>query len=306
MIVLYPSISLWEFSYIKNEFLNNFENINYYYYDNYLITQSLELLIKNNTNNKIIFIFSTNSIKTNIDYINLIKLIDFLKPKTIISLSDEYGINSDTIFSDKTNLFLYSYHHNNYIFSNKDYQIPLGYVTNYLEDKNFTEIQNTLKKIIDRKYNCSFIGQLKNDRVEMINTFKENMSKCNIIEVLNSWNLNEQVVKPNELFSIYNNSIFVLIGRGNKSLNCFRVYEAISAGAIPLIVGNTNEIKSTFKFNEDAPDLLYDESWELLVNKCNKLLEKKEELQKIQENNISWWNRKINFINNLIKESLLK
>ena len=137
MIVLYPSISLWEFSYIKNELLNNFKNINFCYYDNYLISESLELLIKENIDNKLIFIFSTNLIKTNTDCINLIKLIDFCKPKTIISLADEYGDNSDTIFSNKTNLFLYSYYHNNYIFLDKDYQIPLGYVSNYLKDKNF-------------------------------------------------------------------------------------------------------------------------------------------------------------------------
>ena len=237
MLVLYPKISEWELSYIKNELLNKYNNINFYYYDNYFITESLETKLKENISNKIIFVFTINGILRISDYFNLTKLIDFLKPKIIISLSDEFGTDSYTVFSNKTNLFLYSYYHSNYNFSVNDYQIPLGYVSNYLENKSFKEVELNLIKIKDRKYNCSFVGQLKNDRIEMINIFKNNMEKCNIIEVINSWDLNTQIIKPNELFTIYNNSIFVLIGRGNKSLNCFRVYEAICAGAIPLIVG---------------------------------------------------------------------
>ena len=37
--------------------------------------------------------------------------------------------------------------------------------------------------------------------------------------------------------NIYSQSIFVFNGRGNVFLDCFRLYEAIIAGAIPVIVG---------------------------------------------------------------------
>lgn len=305
MLVLYPKISEWELSYIKNELLNKYNNINFYYYDNYFITESLETKLKENISNKIIFVFTINGILRISDYFNLTKLIDFLKPKIIISLSDEFGTDSYTVFSNKTNLFLYSYYHSNYNFSVNDYQIPLGYVSNYLENKSFKEVEINLIKIKDRKYNCSFVGQLKNDRIEMINIFKNNMEKCNIIEVINSWDLNTQIIKPNELFTIYNNSIFVLIGRGNKSLNCFRVYEAICAGAIPLIVGEIEEINNTFKFNGNAPYILNDVSWSLLVQKCLILLNKFELLEQIQHYNINWWNRKITDISKKIEDALI-
>jgi hypothetical protein len=109
---------------------------------------------------------------------------------------------------------------------------------------------------------------------------------------------------PCKCFNIYNNSIFVISGRGNVSLNCFRIYEAIVAGAIPVIVGSIDEINNTFNFNNKLPPFIYDETWENVVIKCNDLLKNYEKLQEIQDNLLSWWKNEIIHINKLIIKTL--
>ena len=112
-----------------------------------------------------------------------------------------------------------------------------------------------------------------------------------------------------ELFSYHNKSfaksIFIPIGRGNKSLDCFRIYEAVVSGSIPVIVGNNQEIERTFHFNGIKPEFLYSDSWENAVLKCEEILKDKEKQQKIIDLNFEWW-VKINIfiiskINNILK-----
>ena len=74
--------------------------------------------------------------------------------------------------------------------------------------------------------------------------------KNNVIHLIRTnWsNPNNQTIKPYELFDLYRESLFVPIGRGNISLDCFRIYEAIVAGAIPVMCGTNQEIEMTFNF----------------------------------------------------------
>jgi hypothetical protein len=87
-----------------------------------------------------------------------------------------------------------------------------------------------------------------------------------------------------------NNSIFVICGRGNCSLDCFRIYEAIVAGAIPVIVGNLDEIQTTFNYNNNYIPFIHDDSWEKVVVKCNDLLKDYDKLEQIRNDLKSWWN----------------
>jgi len=88
------------------------------------------------------------------------------------------------------------------------------------------------------------------------------------------------------------------------NLDCFRIYEAIVAGAIPVIVGSSYEITNTFNYDNNIPPFIYDETWEKVVIKCTNLLNDVEELQKIQDNLITWWDNKILSIQKLIMEEL--
>ena len=315
MIVLYPECSKWEISYIKNDLLNEeqilsisdkIKTINYYFYNNIPLVSDIEEHIKKDEDKNIVLVFSTTPLITNIEISIMVNFIKYLKPQIIISLSDEFGDhNYLEEISNYTKLYLHSYNHNYYSKSKNTYQIPLGYVTKYIGNNSFINIKNNILKIDKRINNCSFIGQVKSDRQQMIDIFNNNMSNCNIINTKNSWNIDQQLVTPESLFNIYNNSIFVLIGRGYYSLDCFRIYEAIIAGAIPLIVGEENEINSTFNFNNNKPYLLHDKTWEQLLQKCLILLNNTEELQYIQDYNINWYINKIKNINKLIENALL-
>jgi hypothetical protein len=96
----------------------------------------------------------------------------------------------------------------------------------------------------------------------------------------------------------------VICGRGNCSLDCFRIYEAIVAGAIPVIVGGQDEINRTFYYNNCLPPLLYFSSWEEAVLQCNKLLLEPEVLQKRQDDLLSWWHGQMASIHSLIQASI--
>jgi len=129
----------------------------------------------------------------------------------------------------------------------------------------------------------------------MIDVFEKNFDNNYIKIVQNNWVIDDLQVKPNEMYEIYNNSKFVPVGRGNHTLDCFRIYEAIVAGSIPVIVDDKNEAVDTFRFNDDEPrhSFIITKTWDEAVEKCKKLIMNPEELQSIQDANFNWWKSKI-------------
>ena len=58
------------------------------------------------------------------------------------------------------------------------------------------------------------------------------------LETFGNWTPNVVAHKltAREMRAVYNRSQFVVVGRGWTSLDCFRVYEALIAGAVPIVV----------------------------------------------------------------------
>ena len=54
-------------------------------------------------------------------------------------------------------------------------------------------------------------------------------------------------IPTTDLYIYYSNTYFCPVGQGHISYDCFRIYEAISAGCIPIVVGNYSVIMNTFK-----------------------------------------------------------
>jgi len=291
MKILYLENATWEYDYIVNDILLNIEN--------------KEIEVFKNENFKL-FLNRTDIIENNILVINtvcslddIITVVKHIKPIAIFYLSDEVGNILDTTVLDKyTKVLFMQYNHKHYNYSSNNFQIPLGYSKYFLNGNRSSSIQT--KKISERKINVSFIGTMKSDRYHMKNVFEKNVKTTNIIFTYNNWDINNLPYSPEKCFNIYNNSIFVICGRGNCSLDCFRIYEAIVAGSIPIIVGPLDEIKNTFNYNGNLPPFIYDESWENVVTKCNIFLDDREKLNKIQEELLTWWGNQILFIHNLI------
>ena len=195
----------------------------------------------------------------------------------------------------KNNLYIF-YNYKSYQYSKHNYQIPLGYSKNFLTSPS---LQIEPPKINERIINASFIGGLKSDRIHMSNVFRSNIKNTHIAFVNNNWDIDNMPYSPKKCYEIYSQSKFVIIGRGNTSLDCFRIYEAVVAGAIPVIVGSIEEINITFQYN-NVPPFIYANSWENAANLCKYLLKEPEKLQQIQNNTLMWWKNIILSINELI------
>ena len=107
-----------------------------------------------------------------------------------------------------------------------------------------------VKPILERKYTWSFIGTIKQDRLEIIDKFSKQFNKKFV----------GNYILPSDMFTIYNDSIFVPVGRGNSSVDCFRIYEAIFSGSIPVIICTNEEFEETFCFNNDIPPFIHEKN----------------------------------------------
>jgi len=291
--IYYVKKSEWEMDFFKNDIFNTkiMGIVNFIYFDD-------NFDVENQKNMNINFnVLVTNDM---VSFSKTKEIIDKLSPKIIFILSDEGGNRKNLNDLQKNCKILFRQHlHKNYIYEKHNFNLPLGYVTQYLSGKSSSEI--IVKKINDRELECSYIGAIKQDRGIMCNLFEENFKNKCIIKCGAKWkDVYNQKINPAKMFDIYNNSIFVPNGRGHVKLNCFRIYEAIIAGAIPVIVDPNKEADYEFTFNYGKPILIINNSWEDAVIKCKELLNKKDELQKIQDYNLQWWNNEIKFIQDKI------
>ena len=281
MKLLYLENSEWEYDFITNELLSDVQNLEIEVYNK----NNFKSLCQRND------IINNNILVVNIvlDVNTILEVVKHIKPVIIIYCSDEHGWFPESTILDKyTKLVFRQYNSASFSYSNNNYQLPLGYAKNFLNGKKHSDI--IVKKIEQREFNCSFIGSLKSDRFDMVSMFNKYMEKTNVIVVDNTWIIDTLPYSPSACSDIYNNSIFVMCGRGNYSIYCFRIYEAIVSGAIPVIVGSQDEIKVTFNYGNNIPPLLYFDNWESAAIKCNELLTDIPKLQHIQHTILTWYN----------------
>lgn len=204
-------------------------------------------------------------------------IVKKLQPKIIIMLSDEFYQENKFIYNSLGNecdLFLRQYHHSHYQYTSNTLHLPLGY-TNGCE--TFHE---------NRKLQWSFFGSMKSDRNEMLTHFRQ----------LNPYLIGESMSKK-VMCRAYSQSFFVPCGRGNSSLDCFRLYEASMNGAIPVVVGSDDEIKTTFLY-EMNPPWIFANSWKQAVNECMNTFLSSDDV-------LHWWKSRIQRIQERVLNTLL-
>lgn len=227
-----------------------------------------------------------------------------LKPFVIFHLRDELGEDSKyyELYSKYNIKYLFhQYNCNKINYKIMHYQIPLGYISGFLVNKSL--INKNIKNIKNQKYDFSFVGELKNDREEMLKQFSDNFeNKFITIRKTNLLTSENKNIKSSELFNIYSNTLFVPIGRANKSLDCFRLYEIIVAGAIPVICGSIEETDITFKFNNIKPHIIIADTWEEAVLLCKKLYNNNDKIYNIINSNYRWFKEQIITISDKINK----
>jgi|LakMenEpi03Aug12_release.lakeMendotaPanAssembly.Ray.scaffolds.fasta_scaffold273441_1 hypothetical protein len=299
--LIYDNNCTWEKDYIKELFsLIEYDLI---YVDlNNLINRLHDEEQYINDKTFMILVFSSNVYR----YCDILKIVLRIKPIIIVHLSDEWGNRPQyTDLAAHTKLLLHQYCQKNYDYNkyNNIIQIPLGYMTGMfnnkiskdltLGDKNFA-LNIKLKPISERKYKWTFIGRIKQDRRIILFKFSRKIKE----------KFYGKNIKPSNMFDVYNDSIFIPNGRGNFTLDCFRIYEAILSGCIPVIVGKNDELDTIFYYNNDKPPFIIEKTWDNAINKCMYLLDNIKELENVQQQNYKWLENKIKSIQKLIKDTL--
>jgi len=298
MKLFYLQEMTWELDYFKNEILVDVEDLEIEFFNK----DSFRNLLWRNE------IIGKNMLAINdLCHVNdIVNVVEHIKPLVIFYLSDEYGKTPEVTetLQKYTNLFFRQHNFKHYNYSSNNYHLPLGYSSQFLKGKSSSNTK--IRQVDERRYNVSFIGAEKSDRLHMKHIFDERVDNTNIIFVDNSWDISKLPFSPQECFNLYNKSIFVISGRGNHSLQCFRNYEALVAGAIPIVVGFKNEIEVSYNFNNTKPPFLYADNWEEAAEKCKYFLANENELQEMQNKLLEWWNEIHTYYKKLIADEILK
>jgi hypothetical protein len=211
-------------------------------------------------------------------------VIEHFQPRVLIQLSDEDGRSPQHMeLAARVPLMLHQYRHAHYPRRSNVFQIPLGYISGFLNGTSSTDRLKT-KPMMSRTLQWSFVGTLKQDRASMIASFEAILNNSFYVSHKDS---------PVTISKMYENSVFVPNGRGNVVLDCFRLYEATLTGAIPVVVGSWSEVRDAFYFDGDIPPWIFEESWENAAIRCRDLSTNYILLQHIQEEQLKWWSRQI-------------
>ncbi len=88
------------------------------------------------------------------------------------------------------------------------------------------------KPINQRKYTWSFAGQIKTSRQAMLKSAER--IKGGYAHLTHDWD-DPRGLSRKDYAALLSDTVFVLCPRGNCSVECFRLYEALDAGAIPIV-----------------------------------------------------------------------
>lgn len=165
-------------------------------------------------------------------------------------------------------------------------QVPLGFVSGL---KNASGLSPNPS---DRKFSFAFLGTMKNDReTEMLGAFGE-LKGPKIVRKMESFAACTKYF-GNFTIAIYKNVIFVPNPKGNWNPECFRLYDALEWGCIPLIkryFDSEYHMHYHDKLFGVHPIPTFDD-WREAANFARDLLGERPALNILQAKVSSWWQR---------------
>lgn len=164
-----------------------------------------------------------------------------------------------------------------------------------------------MKTILDKAYVWSFMGQVKGKptRENMLSELKRVRGK-HFMHITEEWNDKNQI-NVQQYKQILSDSIFVPCPSGwggDRGLkDCFRLYEALEAGSIPIV--EKDDFAYFDKFFSGHPFLQIPSDWLGIGNDLESLLEEPKKLQEYNEELIKWWSDYKNNLKSKITSNLL-
>lgn len=232
--------------------------------------------------------------------LSLSSLADFMRgplgnneqPTLLIHLGDEWGKTPPGEYYNRIvgedGLVLRQYYHRHYKLESRPVvlTVPLGYSAVSPFSANSCEASRSALLLTRRDNDWAFIGMMYKHREEMIHQLSHWFRFRNYY----FWpprGLVYAPVRATKMLEVYRNSVFVPVGRGQVSLDCFRIYEAIISGAIPVVVGPEEEVSSTFAEHRDIP-MVVASNWSAAASRMSKLLGSPDELRALQRKLPKW------------------
>jgi hypothetical protein len=176
--------------------------------------------------NNSIIIYSNNRECVDSDFENYLE--EFSKRGYVfylVHLSNENLSHNSSYYSKATKVFR-SYYDPSISLSNV-YYIPLGFKSGYL-NLNFDS-----KQECGKRHDFCFIGQLKSDRYEMLESIKQ-YSSNSFIHLTQSWNCRNSL-STEECKKVYNQSRFTPCPMGWVHGDSFRIMESLENWSIPIL-----------------------------------------------------------------------
>ena len=208
-----------------------------------------------------------------------------IRPAIIFLLSDEFGLHEcyHNLSSETAQVVLRQYSVRKYGWT--EHRNVYHIVSGTQGFDGLEELERLMKPPSARKYIWSFSGGRKHDRVYMTRVLAQHLSPHKFV-----WH----GMKPVEMVrDLYFESMFVPVGRGGQSLDCFRIYEACRAGAIPIVVGPREEIVKTFStflgYEERLPPCVFADTWPLAVEQVTALIANSTRLLEYHREALRFW-----------------
>lgn len=224
-----------------------------------------------------------------------------VKPTLVFLLSDEFGLHKcyHDLSADTAQVVLRQYSVKKFGWQTYPNVHHVLSGTQGFDALDASELSN-MKLPAERKYIWSFSGGRKHDRMKMVQVLKD---------ALHPFRQEWHGLKPLQMIrELYLESMFVPVGRGGASLDCFRMYEASRAGAIPIIVGPQKEIEVTFSsyvgFEGRLPPCVFSESWEEAVVQVRGIVANATRLIELHREVLRFWSHSISVTRGIAEDAL--
>ncbi len=143
----------------------------------------------------------------------------------LFHLGDEFYRESTSFYQDLDFVFRQYYKAEDHQKYQHCYYLPIGYKSGFCQ-----EIVD--RPIAQREHLWSFAGHLKGTRFEMLRSAQK--IPGGKFHTTQQWN-DPNGLNTQQYAELLSNTTFSLSPMGNYSIDCFRVYESLEAGAIPII-----------------------------------------------------------------------
>ena len=292
--VLYHCDCTWEIDYVFQELLRD---IMQYARVFYLSSDKLANYKEKHAGDRRVIVFSSSTIACE----NMAQLLQSFQPHVVFHFSDEFGDRPDYCHLAKlVPVFFHQHTFPTYPSYANMVQIPLGFKAGFLYDT----LSSHTKPSTERKFQWSFVGTIKqkSHREEMLQLFQRRFPQ--------SFNMcTDGSMSTKDMGHVYAESVFVPNDRGNVRLDCFRLYEAIFAGAIPVVAGDKKELQETFLFGgpEDFPPFVVGDTWVKSAKICSQLLQPEcaNQLLDLQQRNRAWLLKHLNQIRSRVGQTAI-